>query len=338
MWSVNCGPSHGPTPGELTRKSASTNVPRRHIASLLCLSKFQIPQETSLCLLPLLSVPLLTLPGRSRLDLGLALSYSSMIWTRSGPYIYFDEDNGFPSPGFRLGFPTVQRKAFDAQTARTSYLLLTATGHRVELRQVGTSNIYDAFDSSYLRLTENGGTLLLQSTDGTRLSFTELNGEYRCIEVKDRNGNYITVNYNSIGRITTITDTLGRVITFNYDGNANLLSITQAWNGQPSHQWVSFGWSAPTMQSSFSHPSLQGIVGIANGNTVPVINQVVLNDTSYFTFEYTNSLQVSVLRNYFGGIERNATSFTYETPVGDVPRLLDSRVSGRCPASISFPT
>ncbi len=47
------------------------------------------------------SVPLLSLPGRNGLDLGLALSYSSMVWTRSGPYFYFDEDNGFPSPGFQ---------------------------------------------------------------------------------------------------------------------------------------------------------------------------------------------------------------------------------------------
>src|SRR5215216_6241585 len=60
------------------------------------------------------SVPLLSLPGRAGLELGLSLSYSSMVWTRSGPYMHFDEDNGFPSPGFRLGFPVVQRKVFDA--------------------------------------------------------------------------------------------------------------------------------------------------------------------------------------------------------------------------------
>ena len=66
------------------------------------------------------SVPLLSLPGRNGLDLGMALSYSSMVWTRSGPYFYFDEDNGFPSPGFRLGFPTVQRKTFDAQTGKNA--------------------------------------------------------------------------------------------------------------------------------------------------------------------------------------------------------------------------
>jgi len=64
------------------------------------------------------SVSLLSLPGRAGLDLGLSLSYSSMIWTHSGPYIYFDEDNGWPGPGFRLGFPTVQQKSFDAQAGR----------------------------------------------------------------------------------------------------------------------------------------------------------------------------------------------------------------------------
>ena len=186
------------------------------------------------------SVPLLSLPGRAGLDLGLVLSYSSMVWTRSGPYLYFDEDNGFPSAGFRLGFPTVQRKAFDAQTGRNAYLLIMAGGHRVELRQVGTSNTYDASDSSYLRLTDNGAfgnPVYGRYQAGLYL----LNGEYRCTEVKDRNGNYLTVNYNALGQITNIIDTLGRVITFNYDVNSNLLSITQAWTAR-SHQWASFGW------------------------------------------------------------------------------------------------
>ncbi|HEX6717028.1 MAG TPA: DUF4214 domain-containing protein, partial [Pyrinomonadaceae bacterium] len=275
------------------------------------------------------SVPLLSLPGRNGLDLGLALSYSSMVWTRSaatGPYLYFDEDNGFPSPGFSLGFGTVQRKVFDAQTGRNAFLLITASGKRVELRQVGTSNIYDAADSSYLRLTDNGSTILVQSTDGTKLTFSEINSEYRCIEIKDRNGNYITVNNNTLGRISTITDTLGRVITFNYDINANLISITQAWNGQPSHQWVSFGWTTKNMQSGFA---LDAVVGTYDGAPLPVIMQVALNDTSYFTFEYNNYLQVSAIRNKFGTTERNATSFTYETPAGEVPRLLSSSLSAQ---------
>ena len=174
-----------------------------------------------------------------------------MVWTRSGPYIYFDEDNGFPSPGFRLGFPTVQRKVFDVQTSKNAYLMLTAAGRRVELRHV-SSNIYDAADSSYLRLTEDGALLRVHSTDGTRLTYSEANGEYRCTEIKDRNGNYLTVSYNSLGQITTITDTLGRVITFTYDSNSNPISITQMWGAQ-THTWATFGWTFTHHASQLRH-------------------------------------------------------------------------------------
>jgi YD repeat-containing protein len=272
------------------------------------------------------SVSLLSLPGRNGLDLGLGLSYSSMVWTRSGPYLHFDEDNGFPSPGFRLGFPSVQRRVFNAQTARNAYLLITSSGQRVELRQVGTSNVYDAADSSYLQLTDNSPNLLLRATDGTQLSFVEIDNEYRCTQVKDRNGNYLTINHNALGQIATVADTLSRVINFNYDAYANLLSLTQSWNGQPAHQWVSFGWGTRNVQPAFTSGA---VVGTAAGALLPVITQVTLNDTSHFTFEYTNSLQVSAIKNYFGTLERNATGFTYETPAGDVPRLIDSRMSAR---------
>ncbi len=144
----------------------------------------------------------------------------------------------------------MQRKAFDTQTGKNAYLMITGGGRRVELRQVNTSNIYDAADSSYLRLTEDGGVLPVHSTDGTRLSFTEANGEFRCTEIKDLNGNYWPSTTTHSVSLQTSSDTLGRVITFNYDSNANLLSITQLWNGQP-HIWVSFGWTTQTMQSSF---------------------------------------------------------------------------------------
>ena len=270
------------------------------------------------------SLPLLSLPGRNELDLGLALAYSSMVWTRSGPYIYFDEDNGFPSPGFRLGFPTLQRKVFDTQTAKNAYLLITAAGRRVELRQVNTSNLYDAADSSYLRLTEDGALLLVHSTDGTRMTYSEANGEYRCIEIKDRNGNYIIINYNSLGRITNITDTLGRVITFNYDTNANLSSITQLWNGQ-THTWATFGWTTHTIQSSFG--SLK-VVGTANNAQLPLLQQVGLLGGDRYTFEYTNPAQVSVVRRYRAdNTQPFYTVYQYESTTTDTPRLNQTRVA-----------
>src|SRR4029079_18199820 len=103
---------------------------------------------------------------------------------------------------------------------------------------------------------------------------------------------------------------------------ANLISITQEWNGQ-SHQWVSFGWSTRNMQYSFA---TEKVIGTAAGALLPVVTQVALDDTSSFTFDYTNSLQVSVIKKWFGSLERNAATFTYDTAAGDVPRLSSSSV------------
>ncbi|MDQ1638475.1 MAG: hypothetical protein QOF62_1814 [Pyrinomonadaceae bacterium] len=269
------------------------------------------------------SVSLLSLPGRAGLDFGLSLSYSSMIWTHSGPYIYFDEDNGWPSPGFRLGFPTVQQKSFDAQAGRNVYLLI-AGGSRVSLRQVETSNVYEAADSSYLQLSDNGGSLLLRTTDGTQLNYLIFNNEWHCTQIKDRNGNYIAVNYDWLGHITTIIDTLARTITFNYDGNANLTSITQSWTGQsPPHTWASFGWTTKTVQPSFSGVMVVG----ASPSTIPVLNQVGLNDGTRYTFEYNTTGQLNPVRSYRSdNVERAYTAYDYNSPADDCPRLIDTYV------------
>ncbi len=272
------------------------------------------------------SVSLLSLPGRAGLDLGLSLSYSSMVWTRSGPYIYFDEDNGSPSPGFRLGFPTIQEKVFDAQAGDNVYLLIA--GSRVSLRQVGTSNVYEAADSSYLQLIDNGGSLLVRSTDGTQLSYLKLNNEWRCTQIKDRNGNYLTVNYDEdLGHITTITDTLARVITFNYDSNDNLISITQDWtvNGNPqTHTWATFGWATKIVEPSFSGVM---VVGAPGSSGIPVLSQVGLDDGSRHTFEYNAAGQVNPIRSYGSdNIERTYTAYDYDAPTDDCPRLSEAHI------------
>ena len=267
------------------------------------------------------SVSLLSLPGRNGLDLGLALSYSSMVWTRSGPYFYFDEDNGFPSPGFRLGFPTVQRKVFDAQTAKNAYLLITPAGQRVELRQVGTSNIYEAGDSSYLQLTETGATCWCARPTARNSASSSINNEYRCTQIKDRNGNYITDQLQCAGPHHQ---------HHRHTRSRHHLQLRQQCESDLDHAGVERAAVASVGEfrlvaratCSTALPTA-AVVGTANGTPLPVITQVALNDTSYFTFDYTNSLQVSVIRNYFGAAERNATTFTYETPAGDVPRLTE---------------
>ena len=79
-------------------------------------------------------------------------------------------------------------------------------------------------------------------------------------QIKDRNGNYITVNHNSSGDLTSITDTLGRVVTVNYSGGSPS-TITQTWknnNGAGSnvtYTHATFSYVNKTVTPSF-HSSL----------------------------------------------------------------------------------
>jgi hypothetical protein len=101
--------------------------------------------------------------------LGLSLSYNSLVWTESGPYAYFDEENGWPAPGFRLGFSVIQERTFNAQAGADTYLLLTPGGGRVELRESG--GVYEAVDGSFLQLDTDPElitALRLRATDGTQ--------------------------------------------------------------------------------------------------------------------------------------------------------------------------
>jgi YD repeat-containing protein len=272
-------------------------------------------------------ISLISLPGRAGLDLGLGLSYSSLVWTNSGPYMYFDADRASLSPGFHIGFPIIQDKFFDARVGKNVYLLTTAAGRRVELRQVGTSNVYESADSSYLQLINNGN-LLLRTTDGASMTYsgTGIN-EYRCTSIQDRNGNYMLVNYDWRGDIQNVTDTLGRVITFNYDTNANLNSITQSWNGQ-THTWASFGWDNLTMQ-----PTVSGVVGTYGGEIMPVLKMVAFHDGTYTKFLYNGNGQVERITQYASDSNpatdnhpRNYTNFDYDSPTNDCPRLTATRV------------
>jgi len=153
------------------------------------------------------SVPIVSVPGRAGLDLGLTLSYNSLAtWTRSGSYVGFDYDGGFPAPGFRLGFPLLQPQFTNTQAGKQSYLLITPSGERVELRQVGSSGLYQAVDSSYLLLDTTTNPMKLRAADGTQLSYPA--GSSLCTQVKDRNGNFLTVHYDNAARLDYVIDTL----------------------------------------------------------------------------------------------------------------------------------
>jgi YD repeat-containing protein len=265
------------------------------------------------------NLPLVSLPGRAGLDLGLSLSYNSLVWTKSGSStISFDDDRGFPGPGFRLGFPTIQTPYFNSETGKNAYLLIGSDGGHTELRQVATNSVfYESADSSHLlldvtQLTDPNNPRMLLLSNGTQLTFKFMSLAYECTEIKDRNGNYLTINYNTSGaasgRISNIHDTLDRTVTFNYDSNGWLTSITQQWKRQPpnqaeviTHTWATFDYINRTIDTNFSDPNFGAltVVGPADNSTIKVLSKVTLDDNSttpaqnsHFDFSYTSWGQV----------------------------------------------
>ena len=275
------------------------------------------------------SQSLVALRGRAGLDLNLTLVYNSLVWTKDGSFIKFNADLGSPAPGFRLGLPTLQQRFLNPQTGIHAYMMVTPSGGRVELRQVGTSNIYESQDSSYTQLdVSNSSAPIVRTTDGTQLTFTPvtINSEYRCREIKDRNGNYISATYNTTnGHLLTITDTLGRVITFVYDSSSNLQAIRQTWNGV-AHDWATFNYGEVYVAPAFGGGLL---VNGPNNNYVTVLTQVNLHDGSYFTFNYNAPFaQVKRINHYAAdGHLLSYTSYNVSSSAGqtECPRFTERR-------------
>src|SRR6202035_1229075 len=153
-----------------------------------------------------------------------SLYYNSLVWTRQGNLIEYNADHGTPAAGFQLGLPRLQAQFFNSDRGSNAYIMITPSGGRVEMNQVGSTNTYESSDSTYTQLHFSGTTPIVVTTDGTQFIFgTQVGAEWRCTRIEDRNGNYISGTYDSsTGHIVTITDTLNRTLNFQYDSDNNL--------------------------------------------------------------------------------------------------------------------
>lgn len=145
---------------------------------------------------------------------------------------------------------------------------------------------YEAVDSSNLYLTYNGsGAATLYAPDGTQFiySTTLFYPSLQCTQVKDNNGNKISITYSDAG-ITTITDTLGRVLNFTYDSLYHLQTITQNWNGF-THVWAQFEYVNKTINTNFAGLT---VYGPANGSQIPVLSRVITSDGARHVFVYNS--------------------------------------------------
>jgi YD repeat-containing protein len=262
---------------------------------------------------------LVNLTGRAGLDAVFGISYNSLVWTKEpvSNAIYFDADNSNVSPGFRLGFPTIEPVYWDKDAQRFNYLMVTPSGKRVEFRQLnGASDTYETGDLSYTQLKTTGASnpndpvenisLTVSTTEGTKWTYLWKAGAFRCSEIKDRNGNLITINHDNQGLLQTVTDTLGRVITVNYDTELYPTSITQIWktgNGDGSnvtHTWATFTYASQEINTNFGGVT---VVGPSNGTFIKVLQKVTFPTESNgagpnTVFSYNSWGQVKQITNY----------------------------------------
>src|SRR5262249_27924971 len=182
------------------------------------------------------STPVISLGGRNGLGVNLSLSYNShSVWLKdpwSGK-LAFNLDDSIPGPGWYIGFGKILGDVATAteippfwnrDEGKYTYIMLGPDGTRHTL--VGSTsaseNHFTANDSTGIEFFRDSRTL--RYTDGTQMGFmvpTNTSGqpagkELLPIQIKDRNGNYISIANTRLASgkwaIAYCIDTLGRQI------------------------------------------------------------------------------------------------------------------------------
>jgi RHS repeat-associated protein len=270
------------------------------------------------------STPLIALPGRAGLNLSLALTYNSRVWNS----LAYNADKGFPGPGWRI-FGAIQGVSSsgnvgpysNSTTGKQSFLYITPDGTRHDLAYNSTSGLYESYDSSYLDF--NSATKVLRATDGTKMTFGEAataNGDYQFLptQIKDRNGNFITIVYKTLSNndkvIDYLTDTLSRRIDFYYENN-RLREIRQTRGATIfKHAIIDYEPVTITLGSGISSdPST------LNGAQVYLPTRVTYPTGGHLRFYYTSYGQIWRIEKWVPGvtgqgIARQIAATTFDLP------------------------
>jgi YD repeat-containing protein len=216
-------------------------------------------------------VPVYSSAGRG-LNISLALSYNSRVWNKAGSQMSFDNDRGWPGPGFNLGFGKLLGIG-----VYTGCMIVDADGTRhsydgnITIYNWGTYGVMHTTDGSFIDYTywtgTNGVMLWAQAklANGTIITYgaySQSGGGLFPTSIEDANGNYIYITYlNNAGpRIQTVTDTLGRVLNFYYDYNNLLTAITgPGWDGT-TRSLVRLHYRQLSLNYGFASPAIQSIL------------------------------------------------------------------------------
>jgi RHS repeat-associated protein len=217
------------------------------------------------------AAPIYSAPGRG-INISLGLAYNSRVWSKANTQMSYDNDRGWPAPGFNLGFGKllgigvyVGCMIIDADGTRHSY-----TGN-ITIYNWGTNGVMHTTDGSFIDYTYTTGTngVMLSAqaklANGTVINYgaySQPGGGLFPTFIEDANGNYITITYvnNQGPRIQTVTDTLGRVINFNYDYNNLLTAVTAPGLDSGTRELVRLHYHQLGLNYGFSYPAVQSTV------------------------------------------------------------------------------
>ena len=205
--------------------------------------------------------PILALSGRG-IDISLAAAYNARLWNKAGSQINYDNDRGWPAPGFSLGFGKLLGMGVynggmlvDVDGTRHGY-----TGS-ITFYSWGTYGVMHTTDGSFIDYTywtgTGGGITWAQArlANGTVINYGAAGpGAVYPTSIEDANGNYITITYvNNAGpRIQTVTDTLNRSIIFYYDYNNLLTAITAPGSGGGTRTLVRLHYHQLSLNYAFN--------------------------------------------------------------------------------------
>lgn len=233
-----------------------------------------------------ITAPILNLPGRG-IDISLALTYNSRLWSKAGSQIGYNNDVDWPAPGWSLGFSRMVGMGTNGGT-----MLIEADGTRRSY--AGTIITYswgqyfeghttDGSFINYTSFTNVNGMVTSATADfpnGTRILYYAYDlsaGTAYPTTITDRNGNYINLSYvnNNGPRIQTVTDTLGRALTFHYDSIGLLTAITAPALGGGTRTVVRLLYRQLSLSYGFS-----GLTTRTPTNTPWVLNAIYYPGTN----------------------------------------------------------
>ena len=142
----------------------------------------------------------------------------------------------YPSGDF--AFPLLQSLYHDATC--DCYTIIVSTGASPALRMVqlwrAPSGFYRTGNGPYLELEDSGSLKLMTALNGTRFLFAEVgDGEWHCVSIRDRAGNYLLIDYRADGFISRLRDSLSRTAIPQYS-EGRMVSLTQTWSTRSGQQ------------------------------------------------------------------------------------------------------